>query len=201
MTLGKTFWLACAVTFCAALANAGGITYTCDSAARGCDSRRRTACGYLNTTIAGLYGSTFSNATADIFIEQGITSLGGSITPESFVSFGDYLMVVPLHQYSQGGSALDTSALAALNSLDNAVYGSGSVVITSALAGALGFTGAGGITSTGGTCTIGVDSGCYDGIIVVTTPANLASEPGHSSLYYRQLGGSLSNAYDYYSVV
>ncbi len=75
-------------------------------------------------------------------------------------------------------------------------------MITSALAGALGFSGLGGLTAAGANCTIGTDAGCYNGIIIVTTPSNLASEHPGQSLYYRQNGGSIpSSAYDYYSLV
>jgi hypothetical protein len=51
-----------ALTIGAAWANASGISYTCDPTVSA------ATCAYLNTTVAGLYGSTFSNATADIYI-------------------------------------------------------------------------------------------------------------------------------------
>jgi len=181
---------------CTAVASAAGVTYTCDSSV---DATEAGTCDYLNSTIAGLYDSTFINASADIYIQQGVTGLGASETAESFLSFGTYVSALTA---TASGNGVDTAALAALNSLDAAVYGSDNVVVSSALAGALGFSGVGGLTASGVNCTLGVDAGCYNGIITITTPANLASEDPGQSLYYRQNGGSITaNAYDYYSVV
>jgi hypothetical protein len=195
--MSKALGIPAVLVICAASASAGSVTYTCDSTV---DATDAGTCAYLNGAIAGLYNSTFSNANASIYIEQGITGLGGSYTPESYVSYSTYVSQLTS---TASGDSVDTQALAALSSLDNAVYGSDDVVMSSALAGALGFTGVGGITAGLTGCTIGVDPGCYNGIIVVTTPANLSAEAGGSqSLYYRQNGGSIpGNAYDYYSVV
>jgi hypothetical protein len=198
MTPGKYCGLVVAMALGASLASttasAAGITYTCDSSV---DATATGTCTYLNSTIAGLYGSTFVNANASIYIEQGITGLGGSETAESYVTYSDYLSALT---NTASGGFIDTSALAALHSLDTAVYGSDNVVMTSALAGALGFTGLSGVTANFADCTIGVDSGCYNGVIIITTRDHLLSETGQS-LYYRQLGGSQANAYDYYSIV
>jgi hypothetical protein len=184
------------LAFFASVASAGSVTYTCDPSV---DATVAGTCAYLNTTIAGLYNSTFINVSADIFIEQGTTGLAASEAAESFVPYSAYLSALT---GTASGDGVDTAALAALNSLDTAVYGSDNVVITSALAGALGFTGAGGLTAAGANCTLGTDAGCYNGIIMVTTPANLASEHPGQSLYYRQNGGSItSSAFDYYSLV
>jgi hypothetical protein len=169
----------------------GSLVYTCDNTV---DATAAGTCAYLNGTIAGLYNNTFSNVTANIYVEQGITNLGESDTAVDFLPFSQYLSVLT---NSSSGNAVDSGAIAALNSLDKLVYGNDSVVITSALAGALGFSGASGLTASDELCTIG-DSGCYAGIITVTTPANL---PPGQSLYYRQIGGSQANAYDYYSIV
>jgi hypothetical protein len=184
------------LVFCVSVASAGSITYTCDPSV---DAASAGTCAYLNTTIAGLYNSTFVNLSADIYIEQGTTSLATSQTAENFIPYSAYLSALT---GTASGDAVDTAALAALNGLDTAVYGADNVVVTSALAGALGFTGAGGLTASGVNCTIGIGPGCYNGIIMVTTPANLASEHPGESLYYRQNGGSItSSAYDYYSLV
>lgn len=182
--------------FCASVACASTLTYTCDPTV---DATTAGTCAYLNTQIASLYTSTFVNVSADIYIEQGITTLATSETGESFVPYSDYQSAL---SDASSGKGVDVAALAALNSFDTAVYGSDNVVMTSALAGALGFTGVGGLTASGANCTIGVDAGCYNGIIIVTTPANLASEQPGQSLYYRQSGGSItSGAFDYYSLV
>jgi PEP-CTERM motif len=184
------------LVFCASIAGASGLTYTCDSSV---DASAPGTCAYLNTTIAGLYNSTFTNASADIYIEQGRTGLAGSEAAESFIPYSAYLSALTS---TASGDGVDTAALAALNTLDTAVYGSDNVVITSALAGALGFTAVGGLTASGANCTIGAATGCYSGIIIVTTPAYLSSQQPGESLYYRQSGGSItSGAFDYYSLV
>jgi len=183
------------LVLCVSAASASSLTYTCDPSV---DATTAGTCGYLNTQIAGLYTSTFTNISANIYVEQGVTGLATSETAENFVPYSTYLSALT---GASSGNGVDTAALAALNSLDTAIYGSDNVVITSALAGALGFTGVGGLTAAGANCTIGTP-GCYNGIIIVTTPANLASEQPGNSLYYRQNGGSItSSAYDYYSLV
>ena len=49
-----------------------GIVYTCDP------SVSTAICDYLNTTVAGYYNSTFTNANANIYIAFGTTGLGES---------------------------------------------------------------------------------------------------------------------------
>ncbi len=199
MTFGKFCGTAVAVVLAASCltgrASASGLTYTCDSSV---DATAAGTCAYLNGTIANLYNGTFNNVNANIYIEQGIIGLGGSATARNYISYSDYLSVLT---GTGSGSSLDTSALASLHSFDDAVYGSDNVVAASALLAAMGYTNVAGYTSGLTPCTIGVSSGCYNGVIIITTPANLASETGQS-LYYRQLGGSqAANAYDYYSIV
>ena len=184
------------LVFCASVACASTLTYTCDPTV---DATVAGTCGYLNSNIAGEYTSAFTNISANIYIEQGVTGLATSETAESFIPYSSYVSALT---NTGSGDAINTAALAALNSFDAAIYGSDNVVITSALAGTLGFGGVGGLTSSGANCTLGTDSGCYNGIIIVTTPANLASNQPGTSLYYRQTGGSItSSAYDYYSLV
>jgi hypothetical protein len=98
---------------------------------------------------------------------------------------------------------VDLDAISALNSLDTAIYGSGEVEITSALGQALGFNNMIGTTASGNECFNPGSFGCYNGIITITTPANLSKETnGSQTLYYRQNGGTQpSSAYDFYSVV
>jgi PEP-CTERM motif len=184
------------LVFFASAASASSIVYTCDPTV---DATTAGTCGYLNTQIARVYTSAFTNVSANIYVEQGVTSLATSETAENFIPFSTYVSALTR---ASSGDGIDVAALAALNTLDTAVYGSDNVVITSALAGALGFTGVGGLTALGANCTIGAVAGCYNGIIVVTTPAHLASEQPGQSLYYRQNGGSItSGAFDYYSLV
>jgi PEP-CTERM motif len=201
VNLRRSLWLAVGVgmVLFSTLANAAGITYTC---APNVDSTTAGTCAYLNTTVAGLYGSTFTNANASIYIQMGITGLGGSTTGfYNYVSYATYLADLTAKSSHNG---VDNAALAALTSRDTPVYGGGSVVITSALGEALGVPNASlvGTTSGGSACAIG-SAGCYNGIITITTPANLSAETGGTqSLYWNQAGGTQpSNAYDYYSVV
>jgi len=180
---------------CVSVASAAAINYTCDSSV---DSTAAGTCSYLNSEIASLYGSSFTNLSASIYIEQGITSLAMSEPAEIFVPYSSYVSALG---NNSSGNNVDTAALAALSSLDTAVYGADNVVLTSALAAALGFSGVGGLTSGGTNCALG-EPGCYNGIIIVTTPANLASAHPGESLYYSQNGGHIaSSQFDYYSLV
>jgi PEP-CTERM motif-containing protein len=193
----RSLWLAAALAFGASLANAS-LTYTCDPSI---DATQAGTCTYLNTTIAGLYNSTFSNANGNIYIEMGITGLGESTSGDlNLISYSTYLADLTA---TASGDAVDTAALASLPSSEPAIYSGGSIDVTSALGEAIGIpdTSLVGITSSGSACfTPGVGS-CYNGIITITTPANLLSETGQS-LYWRQTGGSQpGNSYDFYSVV
>jgi PEP-CTERM motif len=178
-------------------ASADNLTFTC---AASIDATQAGTCAYLNSTISSLYTSTFSNVNANIYIQQGITGLGSS-TPGfyNYVPYSTYLADLTA---TASNDAVDVAALAALNSLDTPLYGSGNVVITSALGEAIGVPNADlfGTTSGGAACIIGT-AGCYNGIITITTPANLYSETGQL-LYWNQTGGAQpGNAYDFYSVV
>jgi hypothetical protein len=165
---------------------AGTITYTCDP------SVATTTCFYLNTTVASNYDSTFTDATAGIYIEYGTTGLAAS---EAYLNDATYSSYVAALTANADQDALQASALSALDSIDAPVYGSGNVVLTAALESALGLGTPAGITSSGTACfTIG-SVGCYDGLIIVT---NDLSTP----LYYDNLGGSEpSDAYDFYATV
>jgi hypothetical protein len=164
---------------------ATGITYTCDSS--GAAAISSATCSYLNTTIAGLYNSTFSNANANIYIEYGSTSLSENEQYSNFVSYTSYLNALTT---STSGDTVQLDALAALRSLDTAVYGGGEVEVTGALGTALGFSGMIGITASGSPCSLGTAS-CYDGLVTVSNTA---------SLYYR-IGSETSSEYDVYGAI
>ena len=174
--------LACGV----AMANAG-ITYTCDP------SVAAATCNYLNTTVAAMYNSTFTDANASIYITYGTTGLAASQTAFNVVSYSAYVAALTANM----SDALQASAVAALNANDAAPYGGGNVNITAALADALGLTGTtdSGVPVGGGTlCTLGT-AGCYNAEITVT---NDPSTP----LYYDNLGGpEAADAYDFYATV
>jgi uncharacterized repeat protein (TIGR01451 family) len=174
----------------------GTITYTCDP---NIDTTQAGTCNYLNTTIANLYATAFTNANANIYIKFGITGLGGSTTGFlNLVSYSTYLSALQSHS---SGDLVDVSALASLPNSEPSGFNGGQIEVTSALGTALGLSGMTGTTSGGSSCSIG-SSGCYNGIITVTTPANLATEEPGQTLYFRQNGGTQgSDAYDFYSVV
>lgn len=164
------------------------ITYTCDP------SVAAATCNYLNTTIAGQYSSTFSNANANIYITYGTTGLAQTQSAFNVVSYSDYLAALTANADK---SALQVSALAALAANDAGPYGSGNVDITASLADALGLTGEtyNGVPVGSSTpCALGT-AGCYNAEITVT------NDPG-TPLYYDNLGGTEpSDAYDFYATV
>ncbi len=174
---------------------AGTVTYTCDPTI---DAEVAGTCNYLNTTIAGFYASRFTNASANIYIQYGITGLGGSSQFLNNVSYSTYRNALIAHS---SGDVIDTAAIASLPTTEPAIFNSGSVVVSTALGTALGFSSLTGITSSGGSCSF-PGAGCYNAVITVTTQANLtASQPGQT-LYFRQQGGTQGPlAYDFYTVV
>jgi MYXO-CTERM domain-containing protein len=176
--------LAAAIAFGTALASASSLSYTCDPTVSS------SVCSALNTTIAGLYNSTFSNVDADIYIEYGSTGLGESTTGyENLVSYSAYRTALI---DAAGTGTVRADATASLPATEPALYGGAQIEITSALGEALGIGGMTGTTAGGASCTAGT-SGCYNGIITITNdPSTL--------LYYRS-GTIDPAAYDYYSVV
>jgi hypothetical protein len=174
-------------------ANTGsGIVYTCDP---NVDAVQAGTCNYLNTTVAGYYNSTFTNANANIYIQYGTTGLGESDQPVNLVTYDDYVAALTSNTNQ---SPVQVSALSALGTYDASPYDGGSVFVTTALGTTLGFTGLNGLTADGTSfCTPGT-SECYDAIITVTNDP----ESYGFSLYYDNLGGTEpANAYDYYAVV
>jgi hypothetical protein len=184
MSLKKLVGLAVGLAFGTGVACANGITYTCDP------SVAAATCTTLNTTIAGLYNSTFSNANASIYIEYGTTGLGQSTTGfENQISYSTYIADLVAEA---GPGTVRAAAVASLPATEPALYGGAPIDITSALGTALGISGLNGTTAGGALCTIG-SAGCYNGIITITNdPSTL--------LYYRN-GTIDPSAYDFYSVV
>jgi hypothetical protein len=175
----------------------GNITYVC---APNVDTTAPGTCNYLNTTIAGIYAARFTNANASIYIQFGITGLGGSTS--GFLNLISYSTYRAALASDSSGDLVDVAALASLPGSEPAIFGGGSIEVTSALGVALGLSGMTGTTAGGSSCSI-PSAGCYNGIITVTTPANLSANSGGTQfLYFRQNGGTQpSDAYDYYSVV
>jgi hypothetical protein len=169
-------------------ATAAGISFTCD-ANFGTFAPAGT-CAALNTTIAGLYSSTFSNANANIYIQFGTTGLGSSTQGfTNQISYGTYLAALIAEN---GPGSVRSSAIASLPSVEPALYGGASIDISNALGQALGISGLTGTTAGGAACSLGA-ADCYNGIITVT------NDPG-TPLFFRN-GVIASDAYDFYSVV
>ena len=162
-----------------------GIVFTCDATVA------TATCNYLNTTVAGYYNATFTNANANIYIEYGNTGLGASLQAYNFATYGQYATA---YGNIANKSAIQVSAQSALSTYDATPYGSDYVGLTAALATALGFTGASGVTTTPAVCSLGT-TGCYNAIITITNSPTI-------TLYYDNLGGTEpAGAYDFYAVV
>lgn len=160
----------------------GTILFTCNA---NIDATVAGTCGTLNTTITGLYASTFTNANASIFIQYGATGLGGSNQFQETVSYSAYRAALTAHE----SGANDVTAVGSLT-LGNPVVPGNGVAVTSALAAALGLPGGIGITTSNTTCTPG-NPGCYNGIIT------LSNTPG--TFYYRS-GAQAGGTFDFFSV-
>jgi len=154
-------------------------------------------CDYLNTTVAGGYDSTFTNANALIYIQYGATGLASSTTGfYNFVTYNQYATALSA-QAAADGNPVQIAAVAALTQYDKTPYGSDDVSVTSALANARGISaqvqgGNTGITGPGGSaCADPGTAGCYNGIITMTNAPN--------TWYYDNLGGPEPAAdYDFY---
>src|SRR5580698_2226534 len=106
----RSFTLALGLVIGTMLATATGISYTCDS------SVDAATCNYLNTTVAGLYSSTFTNANASIYITYGTTALAQTQSAFNVVSYSQYVAALTANQ----SDAIQTSAVSALNTNDAA---------------------------------------------------------------------------------
>jgi hypothetical protein len=167
-----------------ALASASGVTFTCDPAVAA------STCTYLNTTVAGYYNSTFTNANASIYIQYGTTGLAATSQVTSDVSYSAYVAALSANPSKD---ALQISALSSLNTSAAAPYGGGNVTLSTALGTALGFTNLSGINAAGtAACAFG-SAGCYDASITVT------NDPG-TPLFYRN-GVVAPDEYDFYTTV
>lgn len=162
------------------------LTYICDP---NIDLKVAGTCAYLNSTIAGLYNSTFANVNASIYIQYGNTDLGQSFYILTQVSYSSYLNALAASAQASG-NAFQVAAVKALNSFDTAAYGNSTVEIPSALGAALGFRPLFGISADGmNLCYPVATATCFNGIVTIT------NEPG---LYYRN-GTEGPDQYDFYS--
>jgi len=168
------------------------ITFTCDP---NIDMAVAGTCAALNgSTVAGLYGSAFSNANASIFIAYGATGLGASTQFYTTTTYSLYATALSTHE----GDANDATAVNSLGGLAvNPVNPADGVATTSALDTALGLAPGFGIiegaaSGNGMSCTPIGSANCYNGFITVTSNT--------ASLYYRGLGGN-AGGFDFFSVV
>jgi hypothetical protein len=188
MSWKRFFCLAVGIVFGVALASASAIVYTCDPTI---DAAVAGTCLTLNSTIAGIYSSTFSNANAKIYITYGTTGLAQSLQYYTNVTYTAYANALTLDE-------TDANDVTAVNSLGgtttNPVASGDGVALTSALATTLNLAvaaGSSGITSTNAQCTLGT-AGCYNGVVTLTNAAN--------TFYYRS-GGQPAGTYDFYTAV
>lgn len=176
LTMGTTF------------ATAGGISFTCDPNF-GTFAPAGT-CATLNSTIAGIYSSTFTNADASVYIQFGTTGLGSSTQGfTNQISYDSYRSALIAEN---GPGSVRASAIASLPAVEPGLYNGAPIDISNALGAALGISGLIGTTASGSSCTLG-GAGCYNGIITVTTDPS-------TPLFFRN-GAQSSDSYDYYSVV
>ena len=175
-----------ALVVSAQAAGPSGITYTCDPSINALPG----LCNTLNTTIAGLYASNFTNANANIYIQFGTTALGKSLVFEYVLSYADYRNAL---QGTLAG-ANDLLAFSASVPATNPVNSAYSVEVTNPLYRVLGFTPTVGAQPDGTSCQL-TASGCYDGIITISSADQAAG-----NLYYRS-GSIQFNQYDFFSVV
>ena len=168
--LGKALLLVAMMAMGATLASASSLSFSCDPTI---DATQAGTCAYLNSTISDLYTSALTNVNASIYIQMGTTSLGSSTTG----SYNDVAFSTYLADFTATASTdtIDVDALAALNSVDNPLYGSDNVVITSALGEALGIPDASlvGTTAGGSPSSLGPPA---------ATTALLRSQPRRTSL-------------------
>jgi uncharacterized protein (TIGR03437 family) len=162
-----------------AAAGHGTVAYTCDSSINAVSG----VCNTLNTTIAGLYASAFTNVNASIYITFGNTGLGSSLTELNLINYSSYRSALVASESNTNDVTAVTNSVPTTNP-----FGSDVVAVTNANARALGFLAAPGLTGDDNSC-------CYDGIITVSS-----SFESSGGLYFRN-GSIGSGQYDFYTVV
>jgi hypothetical protein len=165
-----------------------GITYTCDPSVAAVAG----VCNYLNTTIAGIYAGTFSNASASIYIK--FANIGAGDAGQSNFLLNDVSYSTFRSALQSGlSSASDVTAFNASVPTTNPINSAYKVYLTLSGMRALGFTPSGGMSSTGGSC--GGSTPCYDGIITMSSTIQSAG-----NYYFRN--GSIGPAqYDFFTTV
>jgi hypothetical protein len=166
---------------------APSIVYTCDATINALPG----VCTTLNTTIASLYTSRFTDVNARIYIQFGATGLGQSDSAFNLINYTSFRNALNADQTDASDVLAFTSSVPATNPI-NSTY---QVWLTNPNARALGIAANTGLMSDGSTfCTIGT-TGCYDAIITISSSVQAL---GH--LFYRT-GSITGSQYDFYSVV
>jgi hypothetical protein len=165
-------------------ATSAGIIYTCDPTVT---ALMANACDTLNTAIAAVYSSAFTNANASIYVKLGSTDLGASAWAVNFFSYSNYRDVLVTKSSDANDVTANTDSVPTANP-----YGTDEVGIASALQRALGIsTVQTGLETDGSTtCTIGT-AGCYDGIITMS----------NATAYYFREGEVSTSQYDFFTIV
>jgi hypothetical protein len=161
-----------------------GIVYTCDPSI---NTASPTACNTLNTTIAALYNSAFTNANASIYITLGDTDAGESQWIYDEMTYSNFRKALVASETSANDMTAVADSLPAVSP-----FGADLVGLQTALQRALGFSivGQSGVKANGVTsCSLGT-SGCYDGVITISNTL---------PLYFRS--GTISGSqYDFFSI-
>lgn len=146
------------------------VIYTCDP------SIGATLCSSINSIVGGIYDSTFTNANTSIFITFNGSPPGLPPLPNNFVSGSlRYFNAVSYGTWRSAliGAETDANDVLAVNdnvpSAEPGLFAGDQIVLTNGEERALGITPTTGINSSfTSNCTIGT-SGCYDGIINMST--------------------------------
>ncbi len=187
------------LAFTAALSSAGSVSFTCDSTVASMDGSG--VCNYLNSTVAGIYGNTFTNASASIYVTTSGTGLGQSYDLRNQVSYSTFYNAL-------AAESTNAVAVASLPSTEPAIFSGASVWLTASQIDALGISvpASYGYDPDLNPCVLGSDS-CYNGVIAIVTPAGLSSESGGTQgLWFRNVDGTAAgsqpaNDIDYFSAV
>ena len=179
--------------------NSHPVSYTCDP------SISAALCNQLNQTLGSEYADVFTNATANIYITMGTlpaTAVGHNDQFYTTVNYSDYYNALKARIHG----AADAPAVASLpvptSPFSNPINTGYQVSLTSALDGALGFTGAQGpkgicqpgMSCVQNGCNLGVDSAstCFNGIITLSSS---------KAFDYSDSDGGSKGQYDFFTVV
>jgi hypothetical protein len=167
------------------------IIYTCDA---NIDAAVAGTCNFLNTTVAGLYDSTFNDVNARVYIHYGSTGLGGSLTALDGFSYTTFRNALNADRTSAADTTFFNSDVPVASP-----FGTENIAMTHANARALGLAaGSNGVTPAGGGCSGINGTTCFDSIITISDAVRVSN-----GLWYRTLSGGAQGGsqYDFFTVV